>query len=43
MLAKPGLWLQKIATVKEPDDSMVEVAIAAVKEVIPSEEGLDAW
>ena len=43
LLAKPGLWLQKIATVKEPDDSMVEVAIAAVKEVIPSEEGLDAW
>lgn len=43
LLAKPGLWLQKIATVKEPDDSMVEVALAAVKEVIPSEEGLDAW
>ena len=43
LVAKPGLWLQKIATVKEPDDSMVEVAIAAVKEVIPSEEGLDAW
>ena len=42
-VAKPGLWLQKIATVKEPDDDMVEVAIAAVKEVIPSEEGLDAW
>lgn len=41
--SKPGLWLQKIATVKEPDDDMVEVAIAAVKEVIPSEEGLDAW
>ena len=42
-VAKPGLLLQKIATVKEPDDDMVEVAIAAVKEVIPSEEGLDAW
>ncbi len=32
ILSMPGLWLQKITTA-EPDDSMLEVAIAAVKEV----------
>ena len=30
----PGLWMQRI-TVKEPDDGMIEVAIAAMKDVIP--------
>ena len=34
MIAAPGLWVQRI-TVKEPDDGMMEVAIAAMKEVIP--------
>ena len=33
-IAAPGLWVQRITT-KEPDDSMIEVAIAAMKEVIP--------
>ncbi len=32
VLSLPGLWLQKITT-KEPDDSMLEVAIAAVDAV----------
>lgn len=32
MLSMPGLWLQKITTA-EPDDSMLEVAIAAVNAV----------
>ena len=32
IIATPGLWIQRI-TVKEPDDSMIEVAIAAVEEV----------
>ena len=32
LLSKPGLWLQKLTTA-EPDDSMVEVAIAAVEAV----------
>ena len=32
----PGLWMQRITT-KEPDDSMIECAIAAVKEVIPDD------
>ncbi|MGN1043003.1 MAG: peptide chain release factor N(5)-glutamine methyltransferase [Christensenellales bacterium] len=34
---KPGLWLQKLTT-KQPDDSMVEVAIAAFNEVLKLEE-----
>lgn len=34
IIAAPGLWIQRL-TVKEPDDSMIEVAIAAMKEVIP--------
>ena len=37
IVAAPGLWIQRI-TVKEPDDSMIEVAIAAMKEVIPENE-----
>lgn len=32
LLSKPGLAIQKLTT-KEPDDSMIEVAIAAVEEV----------
>jgi uncharacterized protein YqhQ len=34
IISAPGLWVQRITT-KEPDDSMIEVAIAAIKEVIP--------
>ncbi len=32
ILSKPGMWLQKLTT-KEPDDSMIEVAIASVEAV----------
>ena len=32
LLSKPGLWLQGLTT-KEPDDSMIEVAICAVEKV----------
>lgn len=32
LLSAPGLWLQKLTT-KEPDDDMIEVAIAAVEAV----------
>lgn len=32
ILSKPGLWMQNMTT-KEPDDSMIEVAIAAVNAV----------
>lgn len=34
IISAPGLWVQRITT-KEPDDSMIEVAIAAIREVIP--------
>ena len=33
-ISAPGLWLQRLTT-REPDDSMIEVAIAAVKPVLP--------
>lgn len=36
-LATPGLWLQKLTT-SEPDDDMLEVAITALKGVLPTEE-----
>ena len=35
LLAQPGLWLQKLTT-KEPDEDMIEVAIAAINAVIDS-------
>ena len=40
-LSWPGKQLQHITT-KEPDDSMIEVAIEALKLVIPEEDGADA-
>ena len=42
IIAAPGLWIQRI-TVKEPDDSMIEVAIAAMKDVIPENQEDDKW
>ena len=36
ILAAPGLWMQRLTT-KEPDDSMIEVALEAFKAVIPDE------
>lgn len=41
IISAPGVWLQHI-TVLEPDDSMIECAIAAMKEVIP-ENGEDKF
>ena len=41
VISFPGVALQHI-TVFEPDDSMIECAIAAMKEVIP-EDNSDAW
>jgi uncharacterized protein YqhQ len=38
----PGLWLQRLTT-NEPDDSMIEVGIAALKMVIPEKKGDDEW
>ena len=36
IIAAPGLWAQRITT-KEPDDKMIEVAIEAIKAVIPDD------
>jgi uncharacterized protein YqhQ len=36
IISAPGMALQRLTT-SEPDDSMIEVAIAAMKEVIPGE------
>lgn len=41
-LSAPGMWLQYMTT-NEPDDSMIEVGIAALTAVLPEEEGADRW
>lgn len=41
IISAPGMWLQRITT-REPDDSMIECAIAALTDVIPGD-GSDAW
>ena len=42
ILTAPGMWMQNFTT-NEPDDSMIEVGIAAVQAVLPEEEGEDLW
>ena len=42
ILSAPGMYLQNFTT-NEPDDSMIEVAIEAMKLVLPAEEGKDRW
>lgn len=42
ILSAPGMWMQNFTT-NEPDDSMIEVGIAAVQAVLPEEEGADRW
>lgn len=42
IISAPGMWVQRIST-KEPDDSMIEVAIAALQAVIPENEEDDRW
>ncbi|MCT4596836.1 MAG: DUF1385 domain-containing protein [Vallitalea sp.] len=37
LVSKPGLWLQNLTT-REPDDSQIEVAIAALKGVLNTDE-----
>ena len=41
IISAPGMWLQHITT-REPDDSMIECAIAAMEKVIPKDGG-DEW
>jgi len=42
-ISYPGLMLQKIATVKEPDESQIEVAIEALKAVLTGNKEEDLW
>ena len=42
LLTAPGMWMQNFTT-NEPDDSMLEVAIEAMKLVLPEEKGKDKW
>lgn len=42
ILSAPGLAMQRITT-REPDDSMIEIAIAALKECIPEDKSEDRW
>lgn len=42
IISKPGLLFQYITT-REPDDSQIEVAIAAIKAVIPENKEDDKW
>ncbi len=39
----PGLMIQKLATVKEPDDEQIEVAIASLKAVLTDNKDEDKW
>ena len=42
LLTGPGMWMQNFTT-NEPDDSMIEVGIAALEAVLPQEAGADRW
>ncbi|MBR5023171.1 MAG: DUF1385 domain-containing protein [Oscillospiraceae bacterium] len=42
ILSAPGMWFQNFTT-KEPDDSMIEIGIEALKAVLPENEGEDRW
>lgn len=42
ILTAPGMWLQHFTT-NEPDDSMIQVGIAALEAVLPEREGADRW
>ncbi len=42
ILSAPGLWMQRFTT-REPDDSMLEVAIASLKAVMPEDKDEAKW
>ncbi len=42
IISTPGVWFQHITT-KEPDDQMIECAIAAMEKVIPEDKEKDNW
>ncbi len=41
-ISKPGVWMQHLTT-KEPEDGMIECAIAAMEKVIPDDPEADKW
>lgn len=41
-VSKPGMWFQKLTT-REPDDGQIEVAIAALKNVLVEDKEADLW
>lgn len=43
LLSYPGLMIQKLATVKEPDEGQIEVAIEALKAVLTTNKEEDKW
>lgn len=42
IVAAPGLWVQRLTT-KEPEDDMLECAIASIEAVIPENKDDDKW
>lgn len=42
ILSAPGLAMQRLTT-REPDDTMIEIAIAALKPCIPEDKSEDKW
>jgi uncharacterized protein YqhQ len=42
IVSAPGLWMQRLTT-REPDDSQIEIAVAALKPVLPDRQGEDVW
>lgn len=42
IISAPGVWLQHLTT-KEPEDGMIECAIAALEAVIPADSEADNW
>ena len=42
IISAPGLWLQRLTT-REPDDSMLEVAITSLKAVMPEDKEQAKW
>lgn len=42
IISAPGIWMQRLTT-REPDDSMIEIAVAALKPCLPKEGENDNW
>lgn len=43
LLSYPGLMIQKLATVKEPDGEQIQVAIESLKAVLTDNKDEDKW